>query len=74
MFLLILMQVLRGWRERYEFLLGMVREPGRLLPESLAREQQMVEAKREGYAIERALLQASLHTMGGSKGKRLRDR
>ncbi|XP_071530444.1 uncharacterized protein [Panulirus ornatus] len=68
--------VLRGWRLRYEFLLGMVREPGRLLPDSLVKELQMVEAKRQGYAIERALVQANIDTwdnMGGNKGKRLKE-
>lgn len=54
----------------------MVREPGRLLPDSLVKELQMVEAKRQGYAIERALVQANIDTwdnMGGNKGKRLKE-
>ncbi|ROT75629.1 hypothetical protein C7M84_005807 [Penaeus vannamei] len=66
----------RGWRVKYEFLLGIVREPSRLLPDSLAKELQMVEAKRQGYAIERALVQANIdtwETMGGNKGRRLKD-
>lgn len=54
-----------------------MKEPGRLLPESLEKELQMVEAKRHGYAIERALVQANIDTwenMGGSKTtKRMKD-
>ncbi|KAK3856985.1 hypothetical protein Pcinc_036741 [Petrolisthes cinctipes] len=70
-------QVVKSWRLKYDFLLSLVREPARLLPESLTKELQMVEAKRQGYAIERALVQANLDTwdtMGGSKGKRLREK
>ncbi|CAL4103067.1 unnamed protein product, partial [Meganyctiphanes norvegica] len=72
--------VVRGWRQKYEFLLGVVGSPSRLLPEALAEELGMVEAKRQGYAIERALVQANIDTWENMGAKdeapqgRLKDR
>jgi hypothetical protein len=37
-----------------------VKEPVRLLPESLTQEAAMLRAKRQGFAIERALVQANI--------------
>ena len=57
--------------------MGLVKEPNRLLPHSLMKERQMVEARRQGYAVERALLLADLdpgEAMGGTKGRRLREK
>ncbi|XP_018022795.2 kinesin-like protein KIN-14I isoform X1 [Hyalella azteca] len=53
-------KVLRGWKQKYEVLLGLVKEPVRLLPESLTQEAAMLRAKRQGFAIERALVQANI--------------
>jgi len=59
-FFLSLHQVLRSWRQKYEVLLGLVREPVRLLPDHLTGEVDMLKAKRQGFAIERALVQANI--------------
>lgn len=68
----LLPQALRGWKQKYDVLLGLVKDPRRLLPAGLAQEVRLLQARRQALGHDRALLQAGLdsaHNMGGAKGR-----